>query len=243
MSGGGARGYAHIGVLQALNEKGIFPEVIGGTSAGSIAGAFYCDGKSPKEIAEILKKHDINGTMNLVNFFAGFMRHDKLKMVLDQFLIHKNFEELNIPLFINATNYLNGKEEIFSSGTIADKVIASSTLPILFEASKINGIPYVDGGLANNLLAQPLRPLCEIVIGVHVNPIKEWSEKISMLDNLDRALHMGINHNIEVGKKMCDLFIEPPGLSKFQILDSKKLDEIYTVGYEYTMEFLAKESF
>lgn len=240
LSGGGARGFAHLGVLQALNEEGIFPEVLSGTSSGSIAAALYCDGKSPIEIRDILAKNDVNGKVNLLALMKGLMKHENLKKVLNANLKHKHFEELKVPLFVNATDFLTGQEKIFSSGTITDKVVASSSVPLIYEPTFIDGVPYVDGGLANNLCVAPLRPLCKVLIGVNVNPVKPWKDKSSLTDNLDRSLHMALRHNILKGRDECDFYIEPEELSKYYLFDSKKIQEIFKVGYDHTKALLEK---
>jgi NTE family protein len=241
LSGGGARGFAHLGVLQALNEEGIFPEIVAGTSSGSIAGALYCDGKSPMEIKEILTKNDVNGKINLLALMKGLMRHENLRKVMTANLKNKHFEELKIPLYINATDFLKGEEKIFSSGTITDKVVASSSVPLIYEPTFIDGIPYVDGGLSNNLCVAPLRPQCQILIGVNVNPVKPWKDKSSLTDNLDRSLHMALRPNTLKGKEMCDVYIEPPELSKYYLFDSKKIHEIFNVGYDFAKAIIKEK--
>jgi NTE family protein len=239
LSGGGARCYAHIGVLKALHELGIAPGVVAGTSAGAIAGAFYCDGKHPDEIHDIFRKNDVNGSINLMNLVKGFLKHDNLKRVLDKYLSAKNFSELKYPLFVNAADYTTAKEIVFSEGTIADKIIASATIPVIFEPVQINGIPYVDGGIANNLPAQAIRPFCEVLIGVHVNPVNPWTQNSGFLENLDRALNMAILHTITPGKSLCDVFIEPPAVAKYQMFGTGKLEEIVNIGYNYTKTILS----
>lgn len=240
LSGGGARGYAHLGVLQALNEEGIFPEVISGTSSGSIAAAFYCDGKNPLEIKDILAQNDVNGKINLLALMKGLMKHENLKKVITANLIHKHFEELKIPLFVNCTDFLTGQEKIFSSGTLTDKIVASASVPLIYEPTYIDGIPYVDGGLANNLCVAPVRPLCEVLIGVNVNPVKPWKENSSLTDNLDRSLYMALRPNILKAIEVCDIYIEPAELYKYYLFDSKKIHEIFKVGYDYTKNLLKK---
>ncbi|MBC7864982.1 MAG: patatin-like phospholipase family protein [Bacteroidia bacterium] len=240
LSGGGARGFAHLGVLQAFNEAGIFPEVISGTSSGAIAAAMYCDGKAPKEILEIVAKNDLNGKINLLMLMKGLMKHDNLKKVLQAQLKNKHFEDLRIPLFVNATDFYKGEEKVFSSGTLTDKIIASSSVPLIYEPTYIDGIPYVDGGLTNNLCVAPVRPLCEILIGVNVNPVKPWKDKSSLTDNLDRSLYMALRPNILKQKESCDIYIEPEELSKYYLFDSKKIHEIFKVGYEHTKTLLKK---
>ena len=85
--------------------------------------------------------------------------------------------------------------------------------------------------------------MCEVLIGVHVNPINPWTPGSGVLDNLDRAINMSIRHNIHGSVKLCDIFIEPPALAKYQMFDSKDIAAISKIGYEYTKEFLERTSF
>ena len=133
LSGGGARGFAHIGVLQALNEAGIFPDVISGTSAGALVGVLYADGYSPLDILKMMNStsrlHYIRPTVPR----EGLLQISGIERILKENLRAKKFEDLRIPLFVTATDLNNGKIRYFSSGELLNPVIASASIPVLFK--------------------------------------------------------------------------------------------------------------
>ena len=156
LSGGGARGFAHLGVIQALNEAGIFPDVISGTSAGAIVGVLYADGYTPKEILMLMNWASRFDYMRPAMPREGLLQINGITKILKTSLRAKTFEDLKIPLFVAATDLNNGKAVYFSKGDIFDPVMASASIPVLFQPVKINDISYVDGGVLDNL---PIRPI------------------------------------------------------------------------------------
>lgn len=238
LSGGGARGYAHLGVLKAFAEKEIFPEAIAATSAGSIAAAFICDGYSTDEVREIFKQNKLGLSMEWKNWRAGFLSLKKVEEVLKRTLRHSTFETLDIPLYITATNFINGAQAIFDKGPIIPAVLAASSIPLLFQPVMIDGIPYVDGGLSGNLPVEPLQGKYTRIIGVHVNPLTPYDPAGSFMSNVERTLHMAIHEPVLKSKQVCDMFIEPEGLGQFGMFDFKHFDAIYDTGLEYTRKLL-----
>ncbi|SFD26607.1 NTE family protein [Chitinophaga sp. CF118] len=238
LSGGGARGYAHLGVLKAFAEQGIFPEAISATSAGSIAAAFICDGYSTDEVREIFKQNKLGLSMQWKNWSAGFLSLKKVEQVLKQTLRHTTFESLDLPLYITATNFINGEQAIFHKGAIIPAVLAASSIPMLFPPVEIDGIPYVDGGLSGNLPIEPLVAQYKHIIGVHVNPIIPYNPAGGFLANIDRTLNMAISEPVLKNKQLCSRFVEPDGLGHFGMFDFNHLEQIYTTGLEYTQALL-----
>ncbi|MEL7021584.1 MAG: patatin-like phospholipase family protein, partial [Bacteroidota bacterium] len=147
LSGGGARGIAHIGVLQALTEHGIQVDALSGTSAGSIVAALYAAGKTPEEILQFAADNTNLFKMYQFNIpKIGFTSLDYLKNKLAEILDEDSFEHLQLPCHIAITNLQMGVVEIVSTGKLFDVVAASSSIPILFKPIKINDDLYVDGG-------------------------------------------------------------------------------------------------
>jgi NTE family protein len=240
LSGGGCRGFAHLGAVKALREQGIYPSKISGASAGAIAGAFLASGFSPDEIKDIfigrlkLKMLSWNG------FKMGLVSMKKISIFIQENLPYKQFEELPIPLYVAATNFTNGRQHIFNTGNIIDAIIASSSIPVLFPPLLIDGIPYVDGGLSNNLPVEPFKNNKNEIIGISVNPIKVFKKKESVLEILDRAIHLSYREMVNRSSDGCFLFIEPKELSKYGPFDINKLNEIFEIGYKFTKELLQK---
>jgi len=234
LSGGGTRGFAHLGVIQALNEAGIFPDVISGTSAGALAGVLYADGHTPKEIQKILNSGSRLDFMRPALPREGLLQIGGVIKILKNCLHAKTFEELKIPLYVSATDLNNGKAVYFSTGDLLDPVIASASIPVLFQPVIINNICYVDGGVLDNLPIRPIKNQCKILIGSFVNPVG-YMEKISGLINIaERTFMLSMSKEIIEKSKKFDLLISPLELRKYKILDPEKADELFAIGYKAT---------
>jgi NTE family protein len=238
LSGGGARGFAHIGVIEALNEAGIFPDVISGTSAGAIIGVLYADGHSPKEILNLMNGGSRLDFMRPAMPREGLLQITGILKILKTCLRAKEFKDLKIPLFVSATDLNNGKAVYFSEGDLFDPVIASASIPVLFQPVKINNISYVDGGVLDNLPIRPLENKCMNLIGSFVNPVG-YMEKISGLINIaERTFMLSMSKEIFEKAKKFDLFIAPLELKNYKILDPEKAQELFDIGYKATKEKL-----
>jgi NTE family protein len=238
LSGGGARGFAHLGVLQALNEAGIYPDILSGTSAGALAGVMYCDGYAPKEICKIMKASSRLNYMRPTLPRDGLLQISGIRKILETHLRAKTFGELKIPLYVTATDLNNGKAEYFSEGDLLNTVIASSSIPVLFKPVIINKIYYVDGGVLDNLPVKPIENKCKFIIGSFVNPVG-YEKSISGLTTIAVRTFMlnQAREVVEKGKKF-DLLIAPAELAKFGILEIDRADAVYEMGYTKTKEKL-----
>lgn len=238
LSGGGARGFAHLGVLHALNEADIFPDIITGTSAGALAGSLYCDGYPPREILKIMKLQSKLDYMRPVVPRDGLLQISGVEKLLETHLRAKTFEKLKIPLVICATDLNHGKAVYISKGDLITAIIASSSIPLLFKPVIINKIYYVDGGVLDNLPIKPVLNKCNLLIGSFVNPVG-YEESISGLITIAiRVFMLDQTKEVEEKRKYFDLLIAPPELTKYSILGVEKADEIYEVGYKRTKERL-----
>lgn len=240
LSGGGARGFAHLGLIQALNEAGIFPDVISGTSAGALAGVLYADGYNPKEIQHLMNFGSRFDLMRPAMPREGLLQINAISKILKTHLRAKSFNELKIPLFVAATDINNGKAVYFSEGELINPVIASASIPVLFQPVKINDVSYVDGGVLDNLPLKPIENSCRFLIGSFVNPVG-YIEKISGLINIaERTFMLSMSKEIIEKSKKFDLFVAPLELRNYKILDPEKSSELFEVGYEATKEKLKK---
>jgi len=233
LSGGGVRGYAHLGVLKALEEKGIKPGIISGTSAGAIAGAYIASGKSPVEVFELIKKKKLIDFVQVKIPKTGLLNLDKLRKSLSEHIEADKLEDLQIPFIVAVSDIINGKVKYFEEGPLVKIVQASASIPVLFAPVEIDGMLYLDGGLFDNLPVEPISNKCKRVIAVNVSPINKTDKLKNLIQISARTFHLSVNSTIKGVKDKCDLFIEPPELDKFEILDASKADEIFEVGYEF----------
>ena len=232
LSGGAARGLAHAGVLQALDEEGLQPEIISGVSAGSIVGALYADGYRPAEILEMFLEKSMLNYVKPAMPRQGLLRMTGLEEVLTEKLHAKRIEDLKIPLRITTTDIHSGKALVFSSGQLIPIIIASSSIPVMFVPSVINGLTLVDGGVVDNLPIDPIRNLCDFIVGVHVNPIGNVTEIDGLIDIAERTFNLAVAAQIEKKIEDFDIFIEPHELKNFGLTDVKKAREIFDTGYK-----------
>jgi NTE family protein len=241
LSGGGARGAAHIGVLKALQEWDIVPAAISGTSAGSIVGVFYADGFSLEEISELLRTFEFRNKISLLHFRKGLFSLEPVERLLKNNLRSKNFDQLRIPFFATAANLHTGRPVVFSEGPIVDVIVASCSVPIVFPPVYINNIPYVDGGLSCNLPIEPLLSRAEKIVGVHVNPVLDFNPAAGFIENVDRTFNLFIRENMWTSIEKCHVFIEPAGLEKYHLFDYKHMQAMLDLGYSFVHDRLKKE--
>ncbi|MFW6295481.1 MAG: patatin-like phospholipase family protein [Halanaerobium sp.] len=234
LAGGGARGFAHLGVLKALEEKGIKPDYISAVSAGSIIGAFIASGKNPDQVMEIMQESNFFDYAKVLMPKNGLMSLENLHKNLKEQLEENTISELKIPLYIAASNLATGKIRYFAEGDLCQIVQASSSIPILFSPVEIDGDLYVDGGLLDNLPVEPLKDKCDIIIAVNIMPIEETRDLNNLIEIAVRTFQLSINRNQEEIKKTVDLFIQPEGLEEYNILDTKHVDTLFELGYEHT---------
>ncbi|MBN1987347.1 MAG: patatin-like phospholipase family protein [Prolixibacteraceae bacterium] len=238
LSGGGARGIAHIGVLEALEKYGIKPQIISGTSMGAIVGVFYAAGYSPKEILEIVSSRRFHKLINWHMPFSGLIDMDKVMEVMKDKIEKDDFSALKIPFFCAVTNLNSGLFEIKSEGNLFQWVLASASIPVVFEPQIIDGQTYVDGGLLNNLPAASIRNKCQVLIGVHVNHNGPEEDVKGLMTVAERCFRLGIAQNVEESKKLCDFLIEPPQTREYTTFNFNKAQEIYEVGFKETEKYI-----
>jgi len=238
LSGGGARGFAHLGVLKALNSSGIFPDIIAGTSAGALVGVLYADGYTPDEI---LKMMNATSSLHYVRPTVpreGLLQISGIERILNENLRAKRFEDLSLPLFVTATDLNNGKAVYFASGELLKPVIASASIPVLFTPVIIENIHYVDGGVMDNMPIKPLEDICEFKIGSFVNPVGYESTVTSLVQIAERSFMLNLSRELDHKAQKFDIFIAPQELKKYKILDPEKAMEVFEIGYSETNKII-----
>jgi len=184
LMGGGARGLAHIGVLHALDDHGLAPDVIAGTSMGALVGAFYAAGMTPREIESLTADFRYNSVIDrrllsrrpqsMRRFFEGLMlgtradrllrslgidREDRVEAVLGRIVGGLRIEDLPIPFACNAVDIVTGREVVFTSGPLRNALRATMAFPLVFEPARRQGRLLVDGGLLDNVPVEAARGL------------------------------------------------------------------------------------
>lgn len=233
-SGGGARGFTHIGMLMAMERFGIKPDVIAGVSAGSIAAVMYASGLTPLDMRQCFA--DANKFGDFREWIVpknGIFKLSKFGKLLDSWLSVKYLEELSIPTVVCATNLETGSQVGWGKGEIVPRVIASCSIPIVFCPVQIKGSHYVDGGVLHNLPAWAIREYCDVLYGCNCSPLnKRYKYKDSLLDIALRSYHLTTKANLAQDIRLCDYLITPTELEGQKIFDLASLDQSIKLGYE-----------
>ncbi len=176
LGGGAARGFAHIGVIQVLEEAGIRPSLVVGTSAGSLVAALYASGKTGvqlQHVAEVMEEATF-ADWTLPIFSRGMLRGEALARYVSAQVNGRVIEAMALPLGIVATDLNSGQGMLFQRGDTATAVRASSAVPALFQPVRISGRDYVDGGLVSPVPVRYARQMgAELIIAVDISDAPE----------------------------------------------------------------------
>lgn len=240
LSGGGARGIAHLGVIKALQEMGVEFSQIAGTSAGAIAGALTAQGYSPDESLKILESSSFVRHLRPAWNRMGLLRLDTAIDLYRKYIPHDSFEGLKIPLHVVAVDLTDGIQVVFDRGELIRPVLTSCCLPGIFEPMLINKRQYVDGGVLNNLPVDVIEHKVDVLIGSHANPFGLAKPIRSMRGVLERSLILAVQSKTKDKFARCTILIEPPELANYSPTDISKARELFRIGYQHTRS-LAKE--
>lgn len=233
LSGGGSRGFAHLGAIKALEERLIKPNIIAGTSAGALAGVLYADGFAPEEICEMFTHTKFKQFIELTFPTTGLFRPTGLYDFLKKNLRSNTFEQLETPFIAVATDWDKGTTVNFSKGDkLIDSVVASCCVPLIFSPIQIDDRTYVDGGIFKNLPASTIRRKCRVLFGVNVSVAMPPEEKHNLKYIAERTFNMMSISNTIADKKLCDVLIEVEGIENYWMFNLSDIDTIFKKGYE-----------
>ena len=238
LSGGFIKGFAHLGVIQALLEHDIKPDIISGVSAGALAGVFYADGNEPYRVLDYFSGHKFQDLTKLVIPKVGLFALGEFIDFLKSNLKAQKLEDLKLPLISPATDLDHGRSMHFHKGNIAERVAASCCMPVLFTPVKIGNTHYVDGGLLMNLPVSTIRNECEKVVAVNVSPLMAEKYKMNIVSIAMRSYHFMFRANTFPERDNCDLLIEPYNLEGYSNTELEKAEEIFEQGYNTASEVL-----
>lgn len=241
-SGGGARGFTHIGVMKAFDKFGISPGVISGVSAGSIAAVLYAAGLSTDEMIECFQVQEKFGKFAAFKLpKESFLSLERFSKLLESWLPVRNIEDLKIPTIVCATDFDHGKSVGWSRGEIVPRVVASCSIPIVFPPVRINGVNYVDGGVMRNLPAWAIRRYCSCLIGCNCSPIsRNFSYKGSIADLALRSYQLMSKSNVPQDLQLCDIIISPEHIDGVGTFDLTNIRRLVNLGYDAACRTLDK---
>ena len=248
LGGGAARGYAHVGVLKAIDELDIKISHITGTSIGSFIGAIYASGNIKKLEEEILDKRsfmrDVLFKLDPIFPKLSVMNGNEVIKVFKKITNISTFEELNIPLTTVSTDIINNKKIESNSGDLIQAIRASIAIPGVLKPIKINGKLCLDGGLIDPVPLESIKNMgAEKTIAVNLYGLKsneKQEHKYNIIDIIDRSAKVILNNVTHLSFKngMPDILIEPP-IDQFKGWDFHKGKELIDLGYDEAMKKLS----
>ena len=209
LGGGGAKGFAHVGVIKVLESHGIKPKIVTGTSAGSFVGSLYASGKTGYQLQDLavnLKESDLR---DLTLSSQGFVVGQKLQDYVNKNVGNRPIEQFPIRFAAVATRLDNGKKSEFVKGNAGQAVRASCSIPNVFIPTTIAGVKYVDGGLVSPIPVSTAKQMgADIVIAVDISA-RPSSKATSMLGLLDQTINIMGQQAINTELKQASVVIQP----------------------------------
>lgn len=239
LGGGSARGFAHIGVLQALDEAGIPVQVVAGTSAGSLVGVFYAAGYTPWQMQEVaLKVRDIDVADLSSGSKRGMMSGSALQKTVNEYVRGVPIEKFKIPFGAVATDLSSGEAVVMRSGDAGAAVRASCAIPGVFIPSVIGGKELVDGGLVSPLPVSAARQLgADLVIAVDVSGKTHNDTNSGLYEVLLQSFEIMARSLTALEAQTADVVIRPNTM-RFSSSDFGARKDLIQAGYEATVTAL-----
>lgn len=249
LGGGGARGVAHVGFIKALEENGIKPNYISGTSMGAVVGGCYAKGMHIDEIRDIvlkIKAMDIVDISPASITQLSLLKSKKVQRLFLQYIGDTTFDDLEVPFVCTAVDVYSGKLVNLNKGSVALAVQASSCIPSVFRPVKLDDQLLVDGGVLCRLPVEQVRNMgSDVVIGIDVlkntsQPVESVPNIISMLLRIYDIMDNNASHLARKRKRnKCELLLEPEmkGMNSMAVKD---LDRAYQEGYDIGIKNIEK---
>ena len=210
LGGGAAKGFAHIGVIKMLEASGIHPDVVAGTSAGSVVGALYASGMNPFQLQQAALALDEASIRDVRLFSGGLVQGRALQDYINKEVGNRPIERLQLPFAAVATQLESGRRAVFVLGNTGQAVRASSSVPGVFEPTAIDGKHYVDGGVVSPVPVDAARGLgADFVIAVDISAPPDRSSPDGMLDVIGKSISIMGRQLGEQELARADMVIHP----------------------------------
>ena len=210
LGGGAARGFAHIGVIEVLEENGIHPDIVTGTSAGSLVAAMYASGHTGKELESIAINMDESALTDWSFPGRGLIRGEALARYVREQVGNRTFDQLKMPLGIVATDLDSGKPILFRRGDVGTAVRASSAVPAVFDPVRIGTHEYVDGGLTSPVPVRAARDMgADVIIAVDISQLPDGGDTSNALHMLLQTFSIMSRSINELELKEAEIALHP----------------------------------
>lgn len=236
LGSGAAKGFAHIGVLKALEENDIKVDVIAGCSAGALIGGLYCSGLSPLELQKVAVEIETKDWVDLTIPKKGVIKGKKIERMLSKLTEDKNIEQLDREFIAVATNLRKSERYVFDSGSLNDAIRASISIPGVFEPVKHDGMLLVDGAVLDRVPVSILKHRgLDFIIGVNLGFTDLDQDKANIFDIIIQSVELLTEQAMREKELDAQVIIKPNlrliGPTRFDLAE-----ESINIGYESTME-------
>lgn len=242
LGSGGARGVAHVGFLQALEDNGIKPAFISGCSMGAVVGAAYAGGMTPLTMlktATLLKKKDLLDISAFPITSGAILRSEKVQRVLDKLYNGTNIEDLQIPFSCIGADVISGKKVVFDQGSVSLAVRASSAIPLVFKPVEYENMLVADGGVICRIPVDEVKALgADVVVAVDVlGPLREVGDIKNIFSYFLRLIDIYDNRITSLLTKHCSAdLILAPDLGDVSQYKMENVQFCYDRGYACAMQ-------
>lgn len=237
LGSGGVRGLAHVGVLHVLEEHGIEPDVITGSSAGAIIGGLYAAGHTPSEITQLIDDFNVYDFIDFTNIGGGIIKGQKAKVFLREQLGNKTFSDLEKPFMANALDINNEEILYIDSGDVVDAIHASMAIPGVFKPVPYDERFLLDAGYVNPLPVQPL-PESDTIILVEVGREPDTIDEETRFHDVLKQFFLYVQGNLqrdhladlEEDQPEANIVRIAPETEQWSILSFRDLEEVISRG-------------
>ena len=233
LGSGGTRGFAHVGVIKALEEAGIFADIVAGSSSGAVVAALYAAGHGAQVLAELAASIDRGALLDFTLFGKGWVQGEALQDFVNQAVGGRPMEKLARPFAVAVTRARDGAQVVFNRGDTGLAVRASASVPNLFIPPVIRGEEYVDGGLTTPIPVRTVRAMGgDIVIAVDVSWSAQARAAGTYTASEDAARHRGERHRRFVDELGVADVVIVPRTERTRLLDFERKLEHIAAGEE-----------
>lgn len=233
LGSGGARGYAHIGAIEVLEREGIRPDFIVGTSAGSLVGALYAQGKNAAQLRDIALNMKANDVRDIRLDKKGFFDGKKIEDYVNQLVHSTPLHQLKTPMYVVATQLQHGQKVVFNYGDTGQAVRASVSIPSMFIPTNIAGMEYVDGGLVSPVPVKVARDLgADVVIAVDILAQPAYTETNNVWGLFNQNINIMQQQLAQQELQYADIVIQPDVREKAHIFDVRGREVTMQAGSE-----------
>ncbi len=244
LGGGGALGMAHVGVLKALEENGIKPQIIVGTSIGSLVGGVYASGLPldviEEEALKVKTSQLVDVSLNLMGILSG---KSAMKLIKNIIKSDYQIEDLKIKFGAVAVNLADGEEVLFTSGSLLDSIRASISVPGVFVPFKIGNKYYVDGGVLNNVPENHVKNMgADFIVSVDLlSDYKPNAVPKTAISAITYSSFVMQKRVTELMPKFADVRIDLK-LNEFkqEVFNRKEAEKLIEIGYNETLKLMPK---